>query len=377
MDAVEKAIRNALAKGDAADRAFRERVYRSVYAALERALAANPDLGEDVVALRRQRMKATITEVEREFVPAAPAIDPPISEEPVSAPPDPVEPPLSPPEPESHEPELRTARPPTDAASDNPLRAMRDDPAFEGGAFPAGTERDRLIEEPEDKVHAEPGDPRPRRRWIAVTLIVATLLAALGIFYWFAAQTGLFLTADQRDTSVRSPPLALEEESFAPGAPQSAPQPGAPAAPVEHAWITVFSPDDPTTVEVAADAEAEARVEEGERVLRLRTGASGTPIVFNVGRGILENLAGRQAVFAISARPIDDEQTQMSLSCDFGALGDCGRRRYAVAGQRTDYLFEVVFPEASPDAPGRIAIVTDFEGQGRGIDIFSIRAHGE
>ncbi|TIT51293.1 MAG: hypothetical protein E5W72_11680, partial [Mesorhizobium sp.] len=38
LDAIEKAIRNAFEKGNAEDRTFRERVYRSAFAALDRAL---------------------------------------------------------------------------------------------------------------------------------------------------------------------------------------------------------------------------------------------------------------------------------------------------------------------------------------------------
>ncbi len=44
MDALEKAIRGAFQRGDAHDRAYREKVYRAALAALNRALADNPEL---------------------------------------------------------------------------------------------------------------------------------------------------------------------------------------------------------------------------------------------------------------------------------------------------------------------------------------------
>ena len=69
MDAIEKAIRNAFEKGDAEDRAFRERVYRSAFAALDRALQANPHLAPEVVERRRNDLQAKIIEIETEFIP--------------------------------------------------------------------------------------------------------------------------------------------------------------------------------------------------------------------------------------------------------------------------------------------------------------------
>ena len=70
MDAIEKAIRNALEKGNAEDRAFREKVYRSAFAALDRALQANPGVTVEVAIKRRKAIQATITEIESEFLPA-------------------------------------------------------------------------------------------------------------------------------------------------------------------------------------------------------------------------------------------------------------------------------------------------------------------
>ncbi|MEP5977130.1 MAG: hypothetical protein ABJ299_10165, partial [Nitratireductor sp.] len=70
MNPIEKAIRNALDKGDAGDRAFREKVYRSVHAALERTLQANPGVTPDILRQRRQALKTAISAIESEFIPA-------------------------------------------------------------------------------------------------------------------------------------------------------------------------------------------------------------------------------------------------------------------------------------------------------------------
>ena len=74
MDPIEKAIRNAFEKGNAEDRAFREKVYRSAFAALDRVLQANPNVTVEAAISRRKAVQAKITEIESEFLPAVPDV---------------------------------------------------------------------------------------------------------------------------------------------------------------------------------------------------------------------------------------------------------------------------------------------------------------
>jgi len=74
LDAIEKAIRNAFEKGNAEDRAFRERVYRSAFAALDRVLQANPGVTVEAAIKRRKAVQEKITEIESEFLPAVPDV---------------------------------------------------------------------------------------------------------------------------------------------------------------------------------------------------------------------------------------------------------------------------------------------------------------
>ncbi|MEP6566994.1 MAG: hypothetical protein ABJB10_17820, partial [Mesorhizobium sp.] len=76
MDAIEKAIRNALEKGNAEDRAFREKVYRSAFAALDRVLQANPGVTVEAAIKRRKAVQAKIAEIESEFLPAVAGVAP-------------------------------------------------------------------------------------------------------------------------------------------------------------------------------------------------------------------------------------------------------------------------------------------------------------
>jgi hypothetical protein len=194
-------------------------------------------------------------------------------------------------------------------------------------------------------------------------LVAVTLLAALAIGGWWALELGLF---GRPDTSVPNPAESADEDFM--------PEPLGPAA-VEQGrdWITLFSPADPTAVIAPSGARADVLEEEGEPFIRIRSGPAGEAVLFDVGQGILERLAGRRAVFDVVARAEEGKETQISIRCNFGELGDCGRRRYLVGTHRADYLFDVDLPSGRPGAAGSIAIVSDVENAGKAIDLFEIR----
>ncbi|MEW9808714.1 hypothetical protein ABUE31_22210 [Mesorhizobium sp. ZMM04-5] len=369
MDPVEKAIRNALEKGDAEDRAFREKVYRSAFAALERATQANPQLTVEMAIKRRQSLQAKVTSIESEYLPAAPAL-------PVQ--PDDV------PEIALHEDRGEAAAPAVeapqapagDAFGDAPSVALDGGPASDGGAPPVDLGPQEAapaaVAPPAEAVlpdHDGRRSDRGRRPFAAMFVIV-TLVCAAALGGWLAHETGIL-----RIPTAQAPapsPLG-DSEDFDPA--QEMPlQPGEPAGTQQlRNWITVFTPDDPSGVNAPSGATAEVSEDESGEFIRIRSGAEGAAVVFDVGQGILERIAGRKAVFDISARAEDGTQTQISISCDFGEMGDCGRQRYAVGYERGEYLFDVELPSNRPGAGGSIAVNSDFANEGKAVDIYEIK----
>ena len=209
---------------------------------------------------------------------------------------------------------------------------------------------------------------RRRRFPLAGALVGLVVLAALGAGLWWLVQTGIIKTG----RSPGQPPSSAQEAAAVPPAGSTEPlKPG--QADDGRDWIIVFSPSDPTLARAPSDAKVEAMKDDTGAFLRMRSGASGAAVSFDVGQGILDQLAGKHAVFDIVARAEEGKDTQMSVDCDFGALGDCGRKRYAVGHVRNEYLFEVDFPDKSPGAAGSIAINSDFDKQGKSVDIYEIR----
>lgn len=405
MNPIEKAIRSALEKGDAADRAFREKVYRSVHAALERTLQANPDATPEMIRQRRQTLKATISSVETEFVPAiapAPAAPSVSSREPAPeagavtqgsavapavdisgerrtaqgggqgdmprAEPRPGTPAARSAAPGARvEPRLDEAPPAGGSRNDPKIEAAAPQPLVDAPERPVsdGNRETYSAPEPERRQVRRSG----RGRMFAGIFLAATLLAAVGIGVWWVADQGLLKSPEDRDTSVPNPPQTLEDEDFDPADPPGLAGEGTD----DRDWIIVFTPTDPTTVSTPAGTSAEIIEAEGDQALRISSQDGEAAVVFDIGEGVLAQIAGKTAVFDIVARAREGEDTQMSVACNLGGLGDCGRNRYNVVRERGDYLFDLELPGNTPGSAGTMAIVSDIDGGGKAVDIFEIR----
>jgi len=409
LDAIERAIRNALDKGPSDDQAFREKVYRQAFSALERALQGNPSVTVETAIRRRKGLQGKITEIEAEFLPGARRPPEPPRED-ISAPvieitPQPVDTPASAPSVESPvaEPVVTIDQSPpgevgrAEPEFSEPLDIRRDGDAptdaipvapdirieTTGGPTPAVP--DIMLEtrpaqaEPRDVAPAEgmaatvEADRdlarREKRRPFAAIFLGVTLLCAAAIGLWWAVQTGLINQASQEVTGIEQPPA--ETEDFEPGAEGEPIKPG--QADLEREWIIVFAPTEPSTVSAPGDTKADVMQEPAGQFMRIQSGASGSAIIFDIGQGILEQIAGKKATFDIVARAQEGQDTQMSIDCSFGELGDCGRKRYAVGSTRADYLFEIDMPAGQPGSGGTIAINPDFSNSGKAVDIFEVK----
>ncbi len=367
MDAIEKAIRTAFEKGDAEDRAFREKVYRQAFAALDRAMQAHPNLTVEAAIGRRKALQGKIAAIETEFLPAIAA--------------------GAVPDVDMREDFSRAeAAPSIDVSQGDGSAAPMVEPAGSAGVEPQPGEvyaprleaRDRA---PPSEVSYAEADVAPdrdtaraseRRRPFAAMFFAVTLVTAAGIGGWWAYQTGLFQSAAERDTSVPNPPATVVEEDFAPEEEGESTPLGA-AIDSGRDWISGVLPADPTLVSAPAGAAAEVMQDESGSFMRIRSGPEDSAVIFDVGQGILEQIAGKEAVFDIVARAEEGQETQISVSCDFGELGDCGRKRYVVGYERGEYLFEVALPAGQPGAGGSIAIDSDFGDDGKAVDIYEIR----
>ena len=338
MDSIEKAIRSAFEKGDPSERTYREKVYRSAFAALDRALQSNPNVTQEMVARRRQALSTTISAIESEFLPAVPAVEPTMRQS-------------APVEPQPRQPATARAEPSFE-------------PTLEGEERNSASRSDYSDDEVAPDVYVPNTRPSRRNRsWVA-TLVTIAVVALVGIGAWW-------LFAPPGPESFPRP--TEDAEDFTPEPAEPGIPPRVIGADNLDDWIVVFDPADPTTVTAPGDSSAEVMDDDGEQFIRIRSGSSGAPILFDVGQGVLEQVAGRRTVFNIEARAQEGEETQISVDCSLGELGDCGRKRYAVGVTREEFLFEIELPSVDPGAGGTIAINPDIENDGKAVDIFAIR----
>jgi hypothetical protein len=402
LDVIEKAIRSAFEKGDADDRAYRERVYRSAFSALDRALQGNPNITPEMADKRRSDLQAKIAQIETEFIPAVPSVDAPVAPpvakageafangapsieldderqsreapwvEPVAAAspraPRTADPVVTFPEPGVVKPGQRPREAPAVQASRRPVPEPFFPDAADFGAVGSPVEKPDVMSAGVSAAGGPNVATERRRPWAAMFLTV-TLLALAAIGVWWALSTGLIkIPGVPVNEGITQVP---EEEDFTPGAEEAPQKPG--EADAQRNWILVFSPTDPTTVNAPGDTKADVMTDDTGNFVRIRSGASGSAIVFDVAKGVLEQISGKHATFDIVTRAEEGKQTQFSVDCNFGELGDCGRKRYQAGYEKAEFLFDIELPAKAPGAEGTIAINSDVDNDGKAIDIYEIK----
>ncbi len=356
MDGIETAIRNALAKGDAGDPKFRERVYLSALQALERSLRANPPADEAVAVRRRQMLRERIRHVETEFQPAAE----PVANTPVEG--------------------MRTAtavtsgEAPVHSPHAAPVVVASETPQPSQGDFVSQLRVTRDQDPDDDGMQVAPDQPvisTPRRRPFAWLLSSAVVIAFVAIGGWWLYSSGALIPLSERDGAVPNPPQELKEDEFKP-APVGT-STNEPADTQAGNWLTIFDPSDPTTVTAPSGTTVEVVGEGKDKAIRIAPEAIDSVALFDVGQGVLDQIAGRKVTFEISALTPEGKDTQMSIQCNFAELGDCGRKRYDVEAARNNFLFEIETPNRSAGSFGSISITPDIAQGKVPVDIFMIR----
>ena len=338
MDPIEKAIRNALEKGNPVDASFRQRVYASAEAALGRSLSAQPNVSEAQKAQRIANLRTIERSIESEFQPAV---------EPVRAP----------------APQLQKR---DDWSVAPPVRNVAPaEPRTPVVAAPTLKQVKKIVETKPKKRSGSGGVLRG-----LLNLIIFLALIALALFlawkYWAAA-----LVPKEFGGTAEKSDLSTSQSSGA----SSAKKLGKATA-TDDSWISVFAPSDAASVDVSDGLTAELQGAGADQRLRLvpttKNGAK-TGATFEVGRGILEKLRGKKVVFDIFAKADEGAAAEMSVSCDLAGMGTCQRTRFHLESQPGDNLLVMQLADNGPEASGTLTISPDIEGASHPVEIYSIR----
>ncbi len=335
LESIERAIRNAFAKADAYNPATRQRIYESAWGAHERALATNTALSDAQKEQRRQKLKDAISGIEQEFKTGEdksarhePTLDAPLREDPVLG--DRVE---------QTSPALDTG---DIRSTSRQKKRSNSDLGYEGGV----SRKDRR---------------KKKRHSPFYSYGIPALVLAVAAFIGYS----LYNSFIDLSRGPANNPLH-GEGNIAPL--KEGEEPGG------LKWITIFQPSEATRMAVKGRATAEIRQEGTRSFARIQSAGAEDTVTFDVGEGILDQLAGKTATFDIVARADDGKMTQMSVNCDFGGLGDCGRRRYDVRDSASDFLFDMDMPSGKKAGrAGTITVNSDLSGSGKPVNIYEIR----
>jgi len=330
LESIERAIRSAFAKSDAHNPATRQRIYEAAWGAHERALISNTALSEEQKNQRRQKIKEAISAIEAEFKSgkgrSEPSLDAPSSTDPLLGD-----------DPHQAGPALDTA----DIRTRSKANKGAKDLGYEAGV----SRKDRK---------------KKRRSPLVSVGLPVLVIAIVGLIGY-----SLFNSFSDFTRGNGSSPL-LTENTMAPIKEGDDPE--------GRDWMNIFTPSQATRMSVQGRATAEIKHEGTNSFARIQTSGPNDSVTFDVGEGVLSQLAGKKATFDIVARSDDGKTTQMSVSCDFAALGDCGRRRYDVRDSVSDFLFDQEFKAGQAAAGGgKITINSDLSGSGKAVDIYAIR----
>lgn len=383
MSGLETAIRNALDKSDRSSAEVRARIYQSSRQALEAGLRKQGIDDPEVVAQQRQRLEALIHAIENEERNRLlSVVEDHVRREAARAPappPPPVRPSLSAARNEvddddevvAVEAEVRGEQ--RDAGT--PTHDMGDFRAERGVVAPdarsVSADAASLAFKPERAAKA-----RRKKGLVARLFIYFTLLAFIGFGAWWVYSSGLLLSSAERDTSVPNPPPEVQSEDFT-GA-EAAPQPSLEAGRgFSEAWEEIFNAERGNTgLQAGSLASIEPIATPAGKAVRLtsRVAESDGNVAITVPAEVLREMAGKSSTISVTLQSSSDRQTQLSISCDFGSLGNCARHRFTATPERADMLINVTFDRTlAPDAPGRIIINSDIDGNGRPVNLYSAR----
>ncbi len=330
LESIERAIRNAFTKADATNSEIRQRIYTSAWQAHERALAQNTQLDEAERNQRRNQLTHAIREIEREFT----------TQEPV----------------QQQAPQASQA----DGSLDGASRDMSGSLDTVAPSRKNAPRNDGMADFGEAPIRAQKNKKEPKKRSKLIRLVVPIVLLAAFAIIGFSIYNSLSDLSRSSNGGTRSP---LNTGPFKEG-----------QNPDNARWITIFTPQDATRISLNGTATAEITRVEGVDYLRIKSPSAKDTIRFDVGEGILNQFVNTTATFDIIARSSDGQPAQMSVTCDFGDMGNCQRRRYDVTGSQSDYLFDVEFSaNKKVQKSGIISINSDLNGSGRAVDILAIR----
>lgn len=277
----------------------------------------------------------------------------------------------------SSEPEHGPREPVFDIVPEVAHREERRAPAFDIEA-PEPAHAAAYADEPEPQpavIHLPPEraiKPRRKSRWKARAFALVTLAAFGAAGWWWVESTGLSLPKAVRDGSVPNPPPTVKEDDFD-GAKQlkSLSRQGG----YGDEWTKLFEAGKTKTATAGAQATAKVEQSGSGPYLAVTSNAPGIDgsVAIELPQSVIASLQGKTSNISLMLEGADSKPVQVTVECEFGGLGNCGRHRFLLTQNKSDLMFDVTVKDGTPpDGPGRLIINADAGGEGNSVKLFSI-----
>lgn len=232
----------------------------------------------------------------------------------------------------------------------------------------------REVEPQPEVIHLPPEraiKPRRKSRWKARAFALVTLAAFGAAGWWWVESTGLTLPKAIRDGSVPNPPPSVREDDFD-GAKQlkSLSRQGG----YGDEWTKLFEAGKSKSFSVGPQATAKVEQSGSGPYLAITSAAPGLDgsVSIELPESVIASMQGKTSNIALMLEGAD-KPVQVTVECEFGGLGNCGRHRFLLSQNKTDLMFDVeVKGNSAPAGPGRLVINADAGGEGNSAKLFSI-----
>jgi len=372
---IESLIRQALARQNGFDPQVRMKIYQSSRNALAKMIARSGVVPPDIIEARNRLLEETISKIEHEFTDevsvAANEMSPQTDQVPVA--PIPVQP-------------VQQVPPPISIADTNQPAAMAPhEPAISADAAFTGldtgtadnrvpvaaldTESPQLVSD-SARQYSEPtpqyARPRPKPIRYIIWLIALVILIIVG---WI-----VYMVASDYLVTPQSKPLSQQITQNSDGS-----NPGT--------FVTILEPEQPGALVTAGNGTAQIVNDSTNPVIRIMSVrqaetrvTQADPLLLELAPGILKAIAGKKVTVEIMAKSGDSSPATFAVSCDFGELGECGRKRFRIGLQPEAVIFSIqISADYKEGQRAFLAINTDvtsaaaLSGNGAKIDILYAR----
>jgi len=362
ISAIERGVRRALEKGNAADPEFRVKVYEAAERAMLRVVA---DKNRSEAATDRQRIElmTAIEAIETDYPPVAYRDSQGGEEIPTDV--------VGATSGDGEAPFAGEASPGGFDASVQPATAAADarltrERGIDTAPVFADREEDRIARA--DNAWS-PGGRRARpARWtprrLAISAIALVILLLVAVAAWFAL------------TPTSSDPSAVEPNQETTGRRVRV---GQTEGPVDGAsqenWIEVFAGGQIDRVSAETGGRVKAIDGAGGRAAVQIEGPADTEeaeIALLIGPGIVARLAGQKARGELTVGSPDDTPREFTIRCLFAGKTVCGRQRFSTTIGEEVFVFDMDVP-AGVDGTAQLAIGPGVGGNARDLNVYGFR----